>query len=208
MPMLHVSPQELETRRQAACRAMERQRLDGLLIFRQESMYYLTGYDTSGYSMFQGMLLCADGRFALLTRPVDRIQAHETSVIEDIRIWQDSETAKPGVDLRNMLADYGMAGRRLGIEYHAYGFTGQRARMVDAALDGFCTTEDASDLVRLLRLVKSEAELAFVRKAGALCDGLTELGISRCRPGASVKAIYGDMMQYLLANGGDPPASR
>ena len=74
MAMLHFRPEELETRRRDACVAMERQQLDGLLIFRQESMYYLTGYDTSGYSMFQAMLLCADGRFVLLTRPVDRIQ--------------------------------------------------------------------------------------------------------------------------------------
>jgi len=154
------------------------------------------------------MLLCADGRFALLTRPVDRIQAEETSVISDIRVWRDSETARPGVDLRDMLSDYRIGGKRLGIEYHAYGLTGQRAKMVDASLDGFCELADASDLVRLLRLVKSEAELAFVRKAGALCDGLVELSTGLCRPGVSVKAIYGDMMQYLLANGGDPPASR
>jgi Xaa-Pro dipeptidase len=208
MPVLHFSREELAARRTDACRSMERQGLAGLLIFRQESMYYLTGYDTSGYSMFQGMLLCNDGRFALLTRPVDHIQAQETSVIEDIRIWRDSETANPAIDLRIMLSDYGMAGCRLGVEYHAYGLTGQRAKMVDAALDGFCEVVDASELVRLLRLVKSEAELAFVRKAGALCDGLVEFSIGRCRPGASVKAIYGDMMQYLLANGGDPPASR
>ena len=45
--------------------------LDGLLIFRQESMYWLTGYDTSGYSMFQGMYLGADGALALLTRSAD-----------------------------------------------------------------------------------------------------------------------------------------
>src|SRR5438132_9809361 len=108
---LHFSTQELAARRRRACRAMAARGLDGLLIFRQESMYYLTGYDTSGYSMFQGMLLCADGRFALLTRPVDRIQAHETSVIEDVRVWQDSESAKPGCDLRQMLADYGMQGK-------------------------------------------------------------------------------------------------
>src|SRR5262244_48416 len=49
--------------------------LDGLLLFRQESMYWLTGYDTSGYSMFQGMYLRADGALALLTRSADLRQA-------------------------------------------------------------------------------------------------------------------------------------
>jgi len=65
--------------------------LDGLLIFRQESMYYLTGYDTSGYSMFQGMYLGADGALALLTRSADQRQARLTSVIEDIRFRQTTE---------------------------------------------------------------------------------------------------------------------
>ena len=111
---------------------MERDGLDGLVLFRQDSMYYLTGYDTSGYSMFQGMYLGADGALALLTRSADRIQSRETSIVEDIRIWQDREDASPGDDLRDMLEDHGCRGRRLGVEYHAYGLTGQRAKMVDA----------------------------------------------------------------------------
>ena len=77
-------------------RAMAERGLDGLLIFRQESMYYLTGYDTSGYSMFQGMYLGADGKFALCTRSADLRQARITSVIRDIRIWRDRQGANPG----------------------------------------------------------------------------------------------------------------
>lgn len=208
MTMLHFPREEFEARQRAACLAMARQGLDGLLLFRQESMYYLTGYDTSGYTMFQAMFLAADGRCVLLTRPVDRIQAHETSILEDIRIWHDRENANPGLDLRGLLEEYGAGGKQLGVEYHAYGLTGQRAKMVDAALDGFCRLVDASDLVRLLRLVKSPAELEYIRKAGAICDQLVELSIARCRPGVSIKAIYGQMSQRLLENGGDPAASR
>ena len=167
---LHFSKQELAARRRRACRAMVARGLDGLLIFRQESMYYLTGYDTSGYSMFQGMYLGADGKLALCTRSADLRQARITSVIEDIRIWRDRQGANPGEDLRDMLESYRCRGKRLGVEYHAYGLTAQRGQMVDAALHGFCRTEDASDLVRLLRLVKSPAELRYVRRPGRLAD--------------------------------------
>jgi Xaa-Pro dipeptidase len=65
---LHFSSRELAERRRRACRAMIARGLDGLVLFRQESMYYLTGYDTSGYSMFQGVYLGADGALALCTR--------------------------------------------------------------------------------------------------------------------------------------------
>ncbi len=208
MPLLHFSRNEFDLRLAEARAAMEREGLDGLVLFRQDSMYYLTGYDTSGYSMFQGMYLGADGALALLTRSADRIQSRETSIVEDIRIWQDREDALPGDDLRDMLEDHGCRGRRLGVEYHAYGLTGQRAKMVDAALDGFCRTVDASDLVRLLRLVKSEAELEYVRKAGSLCDRILDVSIERTVPGTSVKAVYGAMMQALMEGGGDPTAGR
>src|SRR5215467_606140 len=130
---LHFSRDELAERRRHAGQEMTRQGLDGLLIFRQESMYYLTGYDTSGYSMFQGMYLGADGALALCTRSADLRQARITSVIEDVRIWRDREGATPGTDLRDMLESHGCRGKRLGVEYHAYGLTAQRGQMVDAA---------------------------------------------------------------------------
>ena len=65
---IHFSTSELARRRQAAVQAMAARGLDGMLIFRQESMYYLTGYDTFGYCFFQCLYLGADGRMVLLTR--------------------------------------------------------------------------------------------------------------------------------------------
>ncbi|WP_424934212.1 hypothetical protein [Amaricoccus macauensis] len=38
-----------------------------LLIFRQESMYWLTGNDTFGYVHLQAMMFTDDGRIVLLT---------------------------------------------------------------------------------------------------------------------------------------------
>jgi len=143
---LHFTETELAERRRRACLDMARQGLDGLLVFRQESMYYLTGYDTSGYSMFQGMYLGADGALALCTRSADLRQARLTSVIEDVRIWRDREGASPAEDLRDMLESYGCRGKRLGVEYHAYGLTAQRGKMVDAALDGFCLLNSQTGL--------------------------------------------------------------
>jgi Xaa-Pro dipeptidase len=160
---LHFTREEFADRQRRTRAELAKAGLDGLLIFRQESMYWLTGYDTSGYGMFQGMYLGADGALTLLTRSADLRQAGLTSVIEDIRIWTDREGADPATELRDMVADYGGRGKRIGVEYHAYGLTAQRGKMVDAAFAGFCELVDTSDLVRLLRLVKSPAELAYLR---------------------------------------------
>src|SRR5438067_9408131 len=141
--------------------------------------------------MFPGMYLGADGRLALCTRSADLRQARLTSVVEDVRIWRDREGANPGEDLRAMLADYGCRGKRLGVEYHAYGLTAQRGQMVDAALHGFCRTEDASELIRLLRLVKSPAELQYVRRARQLADAALAVAHRLTVPGAAPGTLSG-----------------
>ena len=205
---LHFTREEFAERRGRACDAMRHAGLDGLLIFRQESMYWLTGYDTSGYSMFQGLYLGGDGALALLTRSADLRQARLTSVIADIRIWTDREGADPAGELRDMVADYGGHGKRIGAEYHAYGLTAQRGRMVEAAFAGFCELVDASDLIRLLRLVKSPAELAYLREAGRLVDEACAVSQRLTVPGAAVGAVYGEMMSAIMRGDGDPSASR
>ena len=42
--------EEFQSRQSKLKAVMEANGLDGMLLFKQESMYYLTGYDTSGYS--------------------------------------------------------------------------------------------------------------------------------------------------------------
>ena len=205
---LHFTRAELAERRQRACERLAELGLDGILLFRQESMFYLTGYDTEGFVLFQGMYLGADGSLALLTRLPDKRQSAFTSVLEDVRIWRDRAGATPADELRDMLESYGCRGKRLGIEYAAFGLTGERALMVNAAMDGFCTLVDASDLVRLLRLVKSPAEIEYVRRSGQLCDEARDVCIRSSVAGASVSAVYGEMLSTMMRGGGDPTANR
>ncbi len=65
---LHFSEQEPAERRRRTCEAMATDGLDALLMFRQESMFYLTGYDTFGFCFFQCLVLGTDGSLTLLTR--------------------------------------------------------------------------------------------------------------------------------------------
>ena len=67
----HFTRDEYARRLDAACAAVTAARLDGVLLFKQESMYWLTGYDTFGYCFFQCLMLRVDGRMALLTRAAD-----------------------------------------------------------------------------------------------------------------------------------------
>jgi Xaa-Pro dipeptidase len=181
--------------------------LDGLLMFRQESMYYLTGYDTFGYVFFQCLYLGADGAMTLLTRSPDLRQARHTSVIEDVRIWVDADDADPMAELQDILAEHGCRGARLGVEWEAYGLTARNGQRLSAALDGFSQLEDASDLVSRLRVVKSPAELAYVRTAAELADAALDAANRLARPGAFEGDILAAMQGAVLAGGGDYPGN-
>ncbi|MFQ5466504.1 MAG: M24 family metallopeptidase [Kiloniellaceae bacterium] len=204
---LHFTVEEYARRRTRACAAMERAGLDGLLMFRQESMYYLTGYDTFGYVFFQCLYLGADGTMTLLTRAPDLRQARQTSVIEDVRIWVDGPEAEPAAELRAILDEHGCRGARLGVEYEAYGLTARNGKRLDAALEGFCTLDDASLLVSRLRAIKSEAEIVLARSAAALADGALDKARALARPGAFEGDILAAMQGAIFRGGGDYPAN-
>jgi Xaa-Pro dipeptidase len=204
---LHFEPSEYRQRISAAIAAMQRANLDGLLMFQQESMYYLTGYDTFGFCFFQCLYLGADGKLALLTRSADLRQAQHTSNIEDIRIWTDQAGAQPATQLRDMLESLGARGKRLGIETNSYGLTHFNGKAVDAALDGFCTLVESTNLVDRLRLVKSPAELKYVRKAGKLGDEALKAGIKKTKAGADEGDILAAQHSAIFSGGGDYPGN-
>ena len=100
---LHFSDQEFSKRKSKVIKSMKEQSIDALLMFRQESMYWLTGYDTFGYVFFQTLILDQKGNVVLLTRAPDLRQAQNTSNIEDIRIWIDKDGSNPTNDLKTIL---------------------------------------------------------------------------------------------------------
>ncbi|MBM3568175.1 MAG: aminopeptidase P family protein [Alphaproteobacteria bacterium] len=203
----HFTTEEFDSRRLRVQAALTARGLDGLLIFRQESMYWLTGYDSFGYVFFQCLYLGADGRLMLLTRAPDLRQARHTSLIADIRIWTDRAGADPAVELREILRGFGLAGKRLGAEYDAYGLTHANGLRLQAAMAGFAPIEDASELISRLRAVKSPAELVYVRRAARLADAALRAAHDAIRPGAFEGDILAAMQGAILRGGGDDPAN-
>ena len=63
---LHFTKEEFSIRKSKVIQLMKDQNIDALLMFRQESMYWLTGYDTFGYVFFQSLVLDQNGNIILL----------------------------------------------------------------------------------------------------------------------------------------------
>jgi len=205
---LHFERREFVERMARARAALREADLAGLLIFAQESHYYLTGFDSGGFVFFQCAILTADDQpITLLTRRPDLEQARRTSIIEDIRIWYDLEGSDPARDLKAILDEKGLQGSRVGIELNTFGLTGLNYERVRRRLDGWCVLIDSSDLIRELRVTKSPAELAYVRKAAALADDALVAMVATARPGAFEGNIAAAGAKVILEGGGDPPPS-
>ena len=204
---LHFSQREFKSRKSKVLISMKEQNIDALLMFRQESMYWLTGYDTFGYVFFQTLILDQKGNLILLTRVPDLRQAENTSNIEDIRIWVDKDNSNPTDELKMILDELNLKGKKLGVEYEAYGLTGRNALKLNKSLENYCTIEDKSELITSLRVVKSKEEIIYIRKAAELADKALDEIWKHAKAGVSESKILAEMNRVIFEGGGDYPAN-
>ena len=204
---IHFSKEEFAERKSKVIKELKKQNLDALLMFRQESMYWLTGYDTFGYVYFQCLVLTVRGELVLLTRVPDLRQAQNTSIIKDIRIWVDKDRSNPTSDLKNILSELSLEKSNLGIEYEAYGLTGRNAISLNNSLEKFAILHDKSELVSCLRVIKSSAEIVYVKKAAALADKAMEAAWKYAHAKQNEAKILSEMQSVIFQGGGDYPAN-
>lgn len=209
---LHFTEAEFQDRRNRALELMKREKLDGFILLKQESLYYLTGYDTFGYVFFQAMYLHGDGSMKLITRIPDLRQALYTSVLEqkDILIRSDDAGSNPVSLVPKVLRDFGINSpeKRIGYEPDSSTLNHRLGKRLEEAVRGLCTLVDHSDLItRELRIVKSEAEMRKVRKAAYLADFALVRTLKLAKPGAYEGDLWREIVGTVYEGGGDDPAN-
>jgi Xaa-Pro aminopeptidase len=199
---LHFETSEYLARQAAAKQAMQAAGLDALLIFAPESQYWLCGYDTFGFAMFQCLVLTAKGDLHLLTRAPDMRQAQYTSTLTDgqIHVWPEHQDANPASDLKALLSDLDVSDGKIGFESQTAGLTDYNGQMLRAALPGLI---DSSELIRSLRRIKSPAEITMHRRAAALSDDALDAAMQTTRAGAFEGDILAAMQGAVFKGGGD-----
>lgn len=198
----HFTADEFERRQVAAQDAIAKHGLDAILLFAPESQYWLTGYDTFGFAMFQAMVMTAKGEIHLLTRAPDLRQARLTSTLSDdqIHIWAEKEGSDPGADLARLLAKLGVLGKRIGYEAKTVGLTDFNGQMIRRHIPQL---EDASEIFPNLRRVKSDAEVEMHQKAAGLSDDALDAAIDLAGAGAFEGDILAAMQGAVFKGGGD-----
>ncbi len=204
---IHFEEKEFDERKSKVISELKKQGLDALLMFRQESMYWLTGYDTFGYVFFQCLILTIKGELILLTRAPDLRQAQNTSIIKNIKIWVDKDGSSPAGELKNILVDLGLEKSNLGVEYEAYGLTGRNAIRLNKVLGSFANLHDKSELISHFRVIKSPTEIIYIKKAAELADKALDAAWQHAHAGVNEAKILSEMQGAVFSGGGDYPAN-
>ena len=156
---------------------------------------------------FSTLVLDQKGNVVLLTRAPDLRQAQNTSNIQDIRIWVDKDGVNPTDDLKIVLDELDLKNKNIGIEYEAYGMTGRNALKLNKSLENYCKVEDQSELITKLRVIKSNEELVYIKRAAELADIALDEAWKYTKAGANEAKILAEMQRAVLEGGGDYPAN-
>ena len=198
---------EMATRVERVRRSMDAQGIDALVVFGPECQYWLSGLESfiSGV-LVQGLLVPAARKspMVLVVWDADEPLARSTSDVETILGYRF------GVDdpidcLARALADIAPGVRTIGFDSgsRAVPFTVGRA-LVEALAPARCV--DCSAMLADVRLVKSEAELAHLRRAGSFADIGLEAALANARPGTSERELAAEI-EYAMRRAGSDYAS-
>jgi len=207
-PYVHFTREEFADRQRRVREALEARGLDGLIVSRIEDQYWLCGLDTEGFVIFHAMFIGTGGELTHVTRTADLASIEYSSLCTDVRIWEDAEGNPKSKAIKDMLVSHGMQGKRIGVQLDTFGLLPNLYLELRDSLDGWCELVDASDVIRLMRLIKSPAELDHHRRAGKVLDQAHAKAVELTRAGADEGNLFGQVYQVMWDSGADIPANR
>ena len=212
---LPFSQPEFQRRLAKTRTAMDKAGIDVLFVTDPSNQNWLTGYDGWSFYVHQGVLIFADEDPVWWGRRQDANGAVRTVWMGDDRVFGyadhfvQSTTRHPMQDLSARLRDMGRATGRIGVEMDNYYFSAKAFAVMQAEM-GDATFLDATALVNWQRAVKSEEELAFIRKAAAISEKIVDGLLERVEPGIPkneiTAEIFRDGIRGVEGAWGDYPA--
>jgi len=212
---LPFSPQEYQRRLEKTRSAMAARDLDAIFVTDPSNQHWLTGYDGWSFYVHQGVIVLPDADPIWWGRNQDANGGVRTVWMTDDRVigypdnYVQSTERHPMQDLAERLTGMGLADKRIGVEMDNYYFSAKAMQVLREELPEV-TFLDVTALVNWQRGVKSEEELAFIRKAALISEKIIDGLIERVEPGIPkneiVAEIFRDAIRGVEGAWGDYPA--
>lgn len=165
-----------------------------------EAMTWISGFGSSA-NRWRCVAIPLEGEPFFLIRALDASVCRERTWIADVPTYRDWEDPMPV--LAAALAARGLDGARIGLDFDSYGMSVARFAAMQAALPR-AKFVDIGAVVAELRLIKSPAEIALLRRAAAIADQALQDAAALCIPGASQRDAAKRAQMTFVEMGGDP----
>ena len=198
---------EFEKRHLRVRSEMEKSGIDLLLVFAPANINYLIGTPSKGYQEFQVLFFpLQSDKLTILTRLPDSPHLKAESLADEVIGWGGREPEDPINVMKRIMIEKNYTGLKIGIEVpyyylHPYDYK----KIID--LIGSSLVKDTTDLIGSIRLIKSPAELEYVKKAAQILDQSIETGFKSIKDGKTERQVSADIHHTLLLSGSDIPSS-
>ncbi|MFO0292063.1 MAG: M24 family metallopeptidase [Rhodospirillales bacterium] len=181
--------------------------LDWLVAIHPVSIHWLTGSDAKSYQEFQCLLVPRDaGPLTVLTREGEVNEFRDDALVDEIVGWGGGLVEDPVAAFAQLARRLGLDRSRVGLEVpgyylHPHHYLGLRDFL------GSALVAEPTNLIHDLKMVKSPAEIAYVRHAAALADEAMSAFAAALAPGRSELELAGRVYEALLSRGSGLAAS-
>jgi Xaa-Pro dipeptidase len=190
-------PREYQRRLENVQRTMARRRLDVLLLFGPHNICYLSGMDSENLFDFQCLIVPASGEPTMVIFEFEMGRYENSCSVTQVKTYDAFEDP-----VKATLAALPARTGRIAVEQGAGALSVGRFRQITEGLRQ-AEIEDALGLVEESRLVKSAAELAYMRRAAELTDAGMAAGVAVMAPGKRDHDVAAAITAAMYGNGGE-----
>ena len=206
-------PEEYAGRVERVRAVMRARDLGALVVTTPENIYYLVGLNHQGYFAFTMLVLPLEGEPLLVTRAMEQaVISAQTSGVAFLGYGEDEDA---GLAAQRAIESAGCAGERVGVDTSSMFFPPGVWEALEQGLPGvewIDTSRPSSvdpdfraGLVDNVRLVKTDAEIACVRRAAAVSDRAVRAGLSAAGVGVNETEVAAAVYDAMVRGGGEYP---
>ncbi|MDQ0206716.1 M24 family metallopeptidase [Alkalicoccobacillus murimartini] len=214
--MLSFTMEEYQERIRKTKQRMEASGIDVLLLSDPANMNYISGYDGWSFYVHQMVVVIIDEDQPLwIGRSQDANGAKQTAWLHHDHIipypddYVQSLTKHPMDFAAQILTEIGQSHRVIGVEMDQYYFTAACYEHLKRHLP-HAQFKDATNLVNYVRLIKSDQEVEYMKRAALIVERAMQAGIDAVQAGVRECDVAATIFQAQIsgteAYGGDYPA--
>ena len=195
---LAFSQEEYDDRLARVKAQMAAQGIEVLLVHTPANQCYLTGFQTVNLYDYSCLVIPIEGTPLIQVLDLEEGNVSLTSRIGDVVIY--TATDDPVTMTQDILRGRGLLDRRIGIEADTPFLTPRR---FDALRQVLPNLIDASDLAKMVRLIKSPAEIDYVRQAARVTEAGMTAGLDAIGEGATDQDVAQRCYQAMIGGGSE-----